>query len=68
MEITLVLSFTTSVNLSISHSHFSFLIKEKIVSQIKFNIETFKENELPDKLKKIAALKPGSRNLSNDQN
>ena len=44
------------------------LIKEKIVSQIKVNIAVFKDNELPDKLKKIPAVKPGSRNLSNDQN
>ena len=44
------------------------LIKEKIVSQIKVNIAVFKDNELPDKLKKIPAIKPGSRNLSDDQN
>ena len=40
------------------------LIKDKIISQIKFKIATFKSDELPDKLKKIAAIKPGSRNLS----
>ena len=28
----------------------------------------FKENELPDELKKIPVIIPGSRNLSNDQN
>ena len=28
-------------------------------------IDIFKENELPEKLKKISAIKPGSRNLSN---
>ena len=39
------------------------LIKEKIVSQININIEVFKENELPDKLKDIPAIKPGSRNI-----
>ena len=52
----------------IDRSDNNVLIKEKIVSQIKINIVVFKENELPDKLKKISAIKPGSRNLSNDQN
>ena len=52
----------------IDRSDNNVLIKEKIVSQIKVNIAIFKENELPDKLKKIPAIKPGSRNLSNDQN
>ena len=52
----------------IDRSDNNVLIKEKIVSQIKIKIAIFKENELPDKLKKISAIKPGSRNLSNDQN
>ena len=52
----------------IDRSDNNILIKEKIVSQIKINIATFKKNELPDKLIKIPAIKPGSRNLSNDQN
>ena len=52
----------------IDRSGNSVLIKEKIVSQIKINMVVFKENELPDKLKKISAIKPGSRNLSNDHN
>ena len=39
------------------------LIKDKIVSQLKFKIATFKENELPEKLKKIQPIKPGSKNL-----
>ena len=39
-------------------------IKKEIISQIKFKIDVFKENELPDKLKSIPAVKPGSRNLS----
>ena len=52
----------------IDRSDNNVLIKEKIVSQIKINMVVFKENELPDKLKKISAVKPGSRNLSNDQN
>ena len=52
----------------IDRSDNNVLIKEKIISQIKFNVAIFKEDELPDKLKKIPAVKPGSRNLSNDQN
>ena len=52
----------------IDRSDNNVLIKEKIVSQIKIKIAIFKENELPDELKKIPAIKPGSRNLSNDQN
>ena len=52
----------------IDRSDNNVLIKEKIVSQIKINMVVFKENELPDKLKKISAIKPGSQNLSNDQN
>ena len=38
--------------------------KDKIVSQMEFNIETFTEDNLPDDLKKIIPIKPGSRNLS----
>jgi len=41
------------------------LIKREIISQIKFKIETFNENNLPDTLKNIKAEKPGSRNLKN---
>ena len=52
----------------IDRSDNNVLINEKIVFQIKFNIAVYKANELPDKLKKIPAIKPGSRNLSNDQN
>ena len=52
----------------IDRSNENVLIKDKIVSQMKFNIAVYKENELPDKLKKIPAIKPGSRNLSDDQN
>jgi len=40
------------------------LLKDGIISQIKFTIDTYKESELPDKLKKIKPTKPGSRNLS----
>ena len=45
----------------IDRSNENLLIKEKIISQIKFEIETFTENELPDDLKKIKFTKPGSR-------
>jgi len=38
-------------------------IKNKIVSQIKLNIETFSKDKLPEDLKKIIPYKPGSRNL-----
>ena len=40
------------------------LIKEKIVSQIQFKIKTYNKNDVPKDLKKIKAIKPGSRNLS----
>ena len=39
-------------------------IKDKIVSQIQFNIETFPEDKIPEDLKKIQPTIPGSRNLS----
>ena len=38
-------------------------INLKIVSQITFNIPTYREDEIPDHLKSIPAIKPGSRNL-----
>ena len=40
------------------------LIKDEIVSQIKIEIKTFKDNALPNELQKIKPVKPGSRNLS----
>ena len=39
------------------------LIENEVISQIKFNIQAYTENNLPDELKKIIPLKPGSRNL-----
>ena len=39
------------------------LIKAKIVSQMKFNIETFSKENIPADLKKINPTKPGSRNI-----
>jgi len=47
----------------IDRSDKKILIKDKIVSQIKFEILTFKKNELPANLKKIKPVKPGSRSL-----
>ena len=38
-------------------------IKNKIVSQIKLDIPTYSEKELPDYLSTIKAIKPGSRNI-----
>jgi len=40
------------------------LIKENIISQIKFDIKTYEENNVPPELKKIKATKPGSRDLN----
>ena len=48
----------------IDRSNKEVLINNKIVSLIKLEIKTFKENELPDELKKIAPTRPGSRNPS----
>ena len=38
-------------------------IKEKIVSQIKLNIPTYTEKDLPKNLSSLTAVKPGSRNI-----
>ena len=38
-------------------------INEKIVSQIKLDIPTYKKENLPESLSSIKAIKPGSRNL-----
>ena len=48
----------------IDRSNSNLLIKDKIVSQVKFEIQTFTEDKLPEELKKIKPIKPGSRNLS----
>ena len=39
-------------------------IRNQMVSQMKFNIETFTEDKIPEDLKKINPIEPGSRNLS----
>ena len=48
----------------IDRSDNKILIRDKIISQIKFKMATFKKNELPNDLKKILPIKPGSGNLS----
>ena len=47
----------------IDRSSGNSLIKDKIVSQIQFNIPTYKPENLPDHLKNITAVKPGSREV-----
>ena len=47
----------------IDRSNDKVLIKDKITSQVKIKISTYKENELPDKIKNIEPIKPGSRNI-----
>ena len=39
------------------------LIKNKIISQISFDIPTYSPENLPEKLKNIKAIKPGSREV-----
>jgi len=48
----------------IDRSTSELLIKGKIISQIKLKINTYKANQLPDILKKVKPVKPGSRNFS----
>jgi orotate phosphoribosyltransferase len=38
-------------------------LKKKIVSQLEINIPTFEKDSLPDNLKKLKAVKPGSRGI-----
>ena len=47
----------------IDRSNQQTLIKQKIISQVKLNIPTYKEEDLPKDLSSIKAIKPGSRNL-----
>ena len=47
----------------IDRSDENVLIKDKITSQVKIKISTYKENELPDKIKNIDPIKPGSRSI-----
>ena len=47
----------------IDRSNDKSLIKKSFVSQIKIEIPTYNKHELPDHLKKLNPIKPGSRNL-----
>ena len=47
----------------IDRSGDNLLIKDNIISELKINIPIFEKNKLPDNLKKIPAVKPGSKNL-----
>ena len=47
----------------IDRSNGKSAIKEKIVSQVKINIPTYTEKNLPKNLLTLKAVKPGSRNL-----
>ena len=47
----------------IDRSNGKSAIKEKIVSQVKIDIPTYTEKNLPKKLLTLKAVKPGSRNL-----
>ena len=47
----------------IDRSNDKSLIKKDFVSQIKIEIPTYNKDELPDHLKKLDPIKPGSRNL-----
>ena len=46
----------------IDRSDEKLLIKDNIISQIKIKIDTFTDKNLPDDIKSITAIKPGSRN------
>ena len=47
----------------IDRTNESSLINEKIVSQVKLKFDIFKSTNIPEKLKNIKAVKPGSRNI-----
>jgi orotate phosphoribosyltransferase len=47
----------------VDRSNNQSVVNLKIASQITFNIPTYRADQLPDKLKSIPAIKPGSRNL-----
>ncbi len=47
----------------IDRSNKKSLIKDKIISQVKLDIPTYTDTNLPDSLSSLEAIKPGSRNL-----
>jgi len=48
----------------IDRSNEKISIKDKIISEMKFNIETFSKDKIPDDLKNITPIKPGSSYLA----
>ena len=48
----------------IDRSNEKISIKDQIISQMQFNIETFSKDKIPEDLRKISPIKPGSSNLS----
>ncbi|MDC6465698.1 orotate phosphoribosyltransferase [Pelagibacteraceae bacterium] len=60
---------TSKSNLSgyaciIDRSNENLLIREKVISQIKLDMKTYTKNDLPPSMKKLKAIKPGSRNFN----
>ena len=47
----------------IDRSNKKIFKNNEIISQLKINIETYKENDLPEELTNIEVVKPGSRNI-----
>jgi len=47
----------------IDRSNSNLSIQDKIVSQVKLNIPTYTEDNIPENLSAMKAVKPGSRNL-----
>ena len=45
----------------VNRSNINVLIEDKIVSQMQFDIQTFSEDKLPEDLRKIQPIKPGSK-------
>ena len=48
----------------VDRSNEKISIKDQIISQMQFNIETFSKDKIPEDLRKISPIKPGSSNLS----
>ena len=55
---------TVGYSCIIDRSNNKSKITDKIISQVKIDIETYERSNLPDKIKKIDPIKPGSRNLT----
>mgnify|MGYP006120326597 CR=1 FL=1 len=47
----------------IDRSNINSLIKNEVISQVKLKLEAYTSDKLPENLKKIPPIKPGSRNL-----